>query len=66
MKITLDPANPQTWPKTRVDTARLDATTESELAAQQASDDEVAMHDALNAIDSLYPSVDHPLKPVTK
>jgi putative transcriptional regulator len=46
MKITLDPAYPQTWPKGRVDTARLDATTESELGAQQAVDDANALQDA--------------------
>ena len=46
MKIKLDPANPQTWPKGRINAARLDATTESELAAQQASDDSAAMQDA--------------------
>ena len=45
MKIKLDPTNPQTWPEGRVNTVRLDATTESELAAQQASDDDIAMRD---------------------
>ena len=52
MKIKLDPANPQTWPKGRINNTRLDATTESELAAQQASDDEAAMEDALEALDA--------------
>ena len=46
MKITADPANPQTWPTGRVNTEWLDATTESELAANQASDDARAEHDA--------------------
>ena len=46
MKIKLDPANPKTWPKGRINAARLDATTEAELAAQQASDDSAAMQDA--------------------
>ena len=46
MKIKLDPANTQTWPKGGVNAARLDATTESQLAAQQASDDSAAMQDA--------------------
>ena len=46
MKIELDPANPQTWPKGRINEARLDATTETQLAAQQASDDSAAMQDA--------------------
>ena len=46
MKIKLDPANPKTWPKGRINVERLDATTEAELAAQQASDDSAAMQDA--------------------
>ena len=46
MKIKLDPAHHKTWPKGRVNAARLDATTEAELAAQQASDDASAMQDA--------------------
>lgn len=39
MKITLDPANPQTWPKGRINEALLDATTEIESAAQQTVDE---------------------------
>ncbi len=46
MKIKLDLANPQTWPKGRINEARLDATTESELGAQQAVDDANALQDA--------------------
>lgn len=46
MKIKLDPANPKTWPKSRINAARVDATTESQLAAQQASDDSAVMQDA--------------------
>ena len=46
MKIKLDPANPKTWPKGQINAARLDATTEAELAAQQTSDDSAAMQDA--------------------
>ena len=46
MKIKLDPANPKGWSKGRINAARLDATTEAELAAQQASDDASAMQDA--------------------
>ena len=46
MKIKLDPTKPQTWPKGRINAARLDATTKNELAAQQASDDSAAMQDA--------------------
>ena len=48
MKIKLDPANPHTWPKGRINAARLDATTESELAAQQASDDANILQGASN------------------
>ncbi|WP_373070251.1 helix-turn-helix domain-containing protein [Gemmatimonas sp.] len=44
--MTVDPANPRTWPKGRVDAMRLDATTQRDLAAQQASDDASAMQDA--------------------
>ena len=50
MKIKLDPANPQTWPKGRVNAERLDATTECELSAQQASDDAIAMENLANAV----------------
>jgi putative transcriptional regulator len=46
MKIKLDPAKPQTWPKGRINAAPLDTTTESQLAVQQASDNASAMQDA--------------------
>ena len=46
MKIKLDPAKSQTWPKGRINAAQLDATTETQLAAQQASDDSAARQDA--------------------
>ena len=46
MKIKLDPAYPKGWPKGRINAARVDATTEAELAAQQTSDDADAMQDA--------------------
>ena len=46
MKIRLDPTNPQAWPKGQINAARLDAQTEADLAAQQASDDASAMQDA--------------------
>ena len=45
MKIKLDPTNPQTWPKGRINAARVDSTTQSELAAQQAVDDANATQD---------------------
>ncbi|MGB4116613.1 MAG: hypothetical protein WBK51_08725 [Polaromonas sp.] len=46
MKIKLNSANPQTWPEGRINAARLDATTESQLAAQPASDESAAMQNA--------------------
>ena len=46
MKIKLDLANPKKWPKGYINPAQLDATTESELTAQQTSDDASAMQDA--------------------
>ena len=46
MKIKLYAANPQTWPMGRINAARFDATTESQLVAQQASDDPSTMQDA--------------------
>ena len=58
MKTSFDPASPQTWPKGRVNLARLDTTTESELAAQQASDDEIAAPDAVRSVDANYPAAD--------
>lgn len=59
MKITLDPLNPQTWPKGLINAEQLDATTESELAAQQASDDDSAARDAAKAVDGLLVRSDH-------
>ena len=50
MKLTLDPANPETWPNGRINAERLDATTEAELALQQAIDDEVAMLGGAKAV----------------
>ena len=46
MRIKLDQANPQTWPTGQINAERFDAITESQLAAQQASDDSAAMQDA--------------------
>lgn len=57
MKLTLDPANPETWPKGRIDAERLDATTEAELAAQQASDDNAA-RDAAKTVAANYSVTD--------
>ena len=50
MKLTLDPDSRQTWPKGRIDAEQLDATTESGLAAQQASDDEDAARDSIKIV----------------
>ena len=47
MKIELDPAKLETWPKGLINAARLDAQTEADLVAQQARDDATAMQDAL-------------------
>ena len=71
MTIKLYAANPQTWPKGRINAARLDATTESELAAQQASDDEVTMRDAKTRLSetgmetTLTPYENDPDKPLS-
>ena len=54
MKIKLYAANPQTWPKGRLNEVRLYAITESDLAAQQAVDDAVAMQDVSEAAGGLY------------
>ena len=66
MKIELDPANPENWPKGRINAARLDATTESELAAQQASNDEVAMRKAAGAVKGMHLRFDDHREPMTK
>ena len=54
MKIKLDPANPKTWPKGQINAARLDATTEAELTAQQA-DDNRAERDVTETVATNYP-----------
>ena len=46
MKLTLDPSNPQASTGGQINAEQIDATTETELAAQQASDDASAMQDA--------------------
>ena len=61
MKTSFDPASPQTWPKGRVNLARMDTTTESELAAQQASDDEIATLDAAKTVAPDYPNTTRPV-----
>ncbi|MDR2668469.1 MAG: helix-turn-helix domain-containing protein [Desulfovibrio sp.] len=37
--VTVDPQNPETWPEGRCNAALLDATTEADIAVQQAHDD---------------------------
>ena len=44
-RIKVDPDDPATFPKGRVDAARVDATTEAEIAAQEREDEEEAMQD---------------------
>jgi putative transcriptional regulator len=44
--MKVDPSNPATLKKGRIDTARVDATTEAEIAAQQAEDEAEALQDA--------------------
>lgn len=46
VRVSVDLKNPSTLPKGRVDRARLDATTEVDLAAHEAQDEAQAMHDA--------------------
>lgn len=46
VRISVDLRERSTLPNGRVDRRRLDATTESDLAAQQAEDDAEAMQDA--------------------
>lgn len=46
VRVSVDFRKPSTFPKGRVDFRRLDATTEVDLAVQQAEDDAEAMQDA--------------------
>lgn len=46
VRVKVDLSRPDTLPKGRVDRRKLDATTEAELAVQQAEDDAEAMQDA--------------------
>lgn len=45
VRVSVDFKKPSTLPKGRVDPARLDATTDADLAAQEAEDDAEAMQD---------------------
>ena len=44
-RIGIDPDDPSTLPEGRIDPARLDATTEAEIAAHEREDEEEAMQD---------------------
>ncbi len=46
VRLKVDLSRPATLPKGRIDRRRLDATTEADLAVQQAEDDAEAMQDA--------------------
>lgn len=46
VRVTIDPAVPAALDKGRIDTARVDATTEKNIALQQAADEVEAMRDA--------------------
>lgn len=46
VRVTIDPGSPDTLPPGRIDTRRLDATTEAELAAQKHQDELEALQDA--------------------
>lgn len=45
-RIRIDPDDPSTLPKGPVDLARVDATTEAEIAAQEREDEDEAVQDA--------------------
>jgi putative transcriptional regulator len=46
VRVTIDPADPASLPKARVDRARLDATTDRDIARHAAKDEAQAMQDA--------------------
>ncbi len=46
VRVKIDPADPATLPAGRVDLALVDATTEEDIARQQAEDDAEAMQEA--------------------
>lgn len=46
VRVTIDPAVPATLASGRIDLARVDATTEADIARQAASDEAEAMQDA--------------------
>ena len=44
-RIRIDPDNPATFPEGRIDTAKVDSTTEAEIGLQQREDDAEVMQD---------------------
>jgi Predicted transcriptional regulator len=46
VRVTIDPAVPASLEKGRIDPARVDATSEKDIASQQAADEATAMQDA--------------------
>ncbi len=44
-RIRIDPDDPATFPEGRIDPARVDATTEAEIAAQEREDEAEALQD---------------------
>lgn len=46
VRVTIDPASRASLPKGRIDRARVDATTEADIARQAAADEAQAMQDA--------------------
>lgn len=46
VRVTIDPATPETLASGRIDPARVDAMTEADLARQAAADEREAMQDA--------------------
>ena len=44
-RVRIDPDDPETFPEGRIDPAKVDATTEAEIALQQQEDDAEAMQD---------------------
>ena len=45
LQVRIDPDDPSTLPEGRIDPARVDATTEGEIAAQEREDEDEAMQD---------------------
>ena len=48
-RVTVDPDDPKTFPKGKIDFAVVDATTDEQIALQQREDDEEAMNEGAAA-----------------